>query len=138
MKMKRAFTLIELIMVIVIIGILAMVAIPKFTGLSNSARVSATRGGLGNIRAAVSIAYVKNGMGGGSATFPATIDVSLFRDGAIPVNEITRSSAVNNVSDTVSGTTVSTSGWWYVTSGGNIGQVGAYVDGSTATDSSEW
>jgi type IV pilus assembly protein PilA len=136
--MKRAFTLIELIMVIVIIGTLAMVAIPMYTGLHNNARIAATRGGLGNIRAAVSIAYVKNGTGGGSATFPAAVDASLFRDGAVPVNEITRSSAVNNVSDTVSGTATSASGWWYVTSGSNMGQVGAYVDGIAASDSSSW
>jgi prepilin-type N-terminal cleavage/methylation domain-containing protein len=39
--MKKAFTLIELIFVIVIIGVLASVAIPKFSGLSDSSKVSA-------------------------------------------------------------------------------------------------
>jgi len=39
--MKKAFTLIELIFVIVIIGVLASVAIPKFTGLSDTAKISA-------------------------------------------------------------------------------------------------
>lgn len=39
--MKRAFTLIELIFVIVIIGVLATVAIPKFSGLSENAKISA-------------------------------------------------------------------------------------------------
>ena len=38
--MKKAFTLIELIFVIVIIGVLAAVAFPKFSGLSANAKIS--------------------------------------------------------------------------------------------------
>ena len=43
-KDEKGFTLIELIIVIVILGIIAGVAIPKFIGLSDSARLSAARG----------------------------------------------------------------------------------------------
>ncbi len=39
--MKRAFTLIELIIVIVIIGLLTSVAVPKLTGLRDNAKISA-------------------------------------------------------------------------------------------------
>ncbi len=41
---EKGFTLIELIIVIVILGIIAGVAIPKFVGLSDQARLSAARG----------------------------------------------------------------------------------------------
>ncbi len=42
-KNEKGFTLIELIIVIVILGIIASVAVPKFIGLSASARTAAAR-----------------------------------------------------------------------------------------------
>ena len=134
---RRAFTLIELVMVIVIIGILAAVAISKFSGLTNDAKVAAARGALGGIRSAVAIEYARSATSG-TAAFPSSITTSLFADGRVPKNEVTGSTVVSSVSDTVNGSTISTSGWWYVTTGNNIGQVGGYVDGTISTNSSDW
>jgi prepilin-type N-terminal cleavage/methylation domain-containing protein len=50
---EGGFTLIELIMVIVILGLLAAVAIPKFTNLSSEATVAAEAGMVGGVRSAI-------------------------------------------------------------------------------------
>ncbi|WP_120993050.1 pilin [Stutzerimonas urumqiensis] len=56
-KQQSGFTLIELIMVIVILGILAAFALPKFADLSGDARLSAMQGALGSVKSASSIAH---------------------------------------------------------------------------------
>lgn len=65
----RAFTLIELIAVMIVLAILAGVAVPRYIDYTDRARSAALQGTLGNVRSAVSNFYA-NASISGSAAYP--------------------------------------------------------------------
>jgi prepilin-type N-terminal cleavage/methylation domain-containing protein len=108
---RKGFTLIELVMVIVIIGVLAAAAIPKFINLQVEAKRAVCQSNVGAIRNALSNFYAKCNInvsaGGGCADgvpcnttncFPnatqltavggaaTTFSTSYFADGKLPLN----------------------------------------------------
>lgn len=54
---QRGFTLIELIVVIVILGILAAFAVPRFMGLESQARIASVNALEGTLRSAATMAH---------------------------------------------------------------------------------
>jgi MSHA pilin protein MshA len=56
-QIQRGFTLIELIVVIVILGILAAFAVPRFMGLENEARVAAVNSLMGSLKSTAAMAH---------------------------------------------------------------------------------
>lgn len=60
-KPKEGFTLIELVMVIVIIGILAAIIVPRFVGQRAQAEIATTKANLESLRTAIDLYFAKEG-----------------------------------------------------------------------------
>ena len=64
MKKSSGFTLIELVIVIIVLGILAATAVPKFINIQDDAKESALKGLSGALNSAANIVYAKSAIDG--------------------------------------------------------------------------
>lgn len=83
MKRQGGFTLIELVVVIVILGILAVTAAPKFLNLQSDARASSLQGLKGAMTGAAGIVYGKSAIDGVETL------VNITGDGTVSASGVT-------------------------------------------------
>ena len=120
---QKGFTLIELVMIIVILGILAAVAIPKYQDLSDEAKEAAARGSLGAVRSAITIYYANHAVQD-SAHWPPldSVNAAIMAQG-IPRNPYVADAddADTVIAGVTKGVLVGTTyGWAYLAADGEI------------------
>jgi MSHA pilin protein MshA len=82
---QRGFTLIEIIMVIVLLGIIAAIAIPKYVDLRTEAADATASGIVGAIVSSASIGYADLVTHNSDTTFPAFAGPPLLVDKVMPL-----------------------------------------------------
>ncbi len=87
---KSGFTMVEIIAVLVIIGIMAAVAAPKFINMAGKARIKASQSGINEAKAALSVAYSKAYLDndGTAPTVDQVVTAAFFGDGSLPENDV--------------------------------------------------
>lgn len=116
-RARRAFTFIEVMVVVVIIGILAAMVVPRFANAQSDAKLSAMKATLGDMRGAIANFYA-NSIIAGSPAYPTQAQLeALFTSGDVPRNPINGKSGIEIVSDIDDAekrvTTSTTAGWRY-------------------------
>jgi prepilin-type N-terminal cleavage/methylation domain-containing protein len=105
----RGFTLVEIILVIIIIGILAAIIVPKFAGQSDNAKIAASKANLNSLRSAVRL--WQSDHEGTPPTALSDLVPDYIR--AIPEEPITPSAVVSAGVD-------GSGGWAYDNTGGDV------------------
>ena len=149
-RMNKGFTLVEILIVVIILGILAAIVIPQFTEASNDARVSALVSDLQTVRSQIELYKIQHldnfpGMNDGTWVSTADFVTDLTTKTSLagvagtdygpylqkfPTNPFNDSAVVRDATGADDPNSESgTDGWWFNPTTGNFGvNTDEYVD----------
>lgn len=111
--MQSGFTLIELIIVVVIVGIMAAIAIPKYNDIASQARLAMLKGIGGSISSAAATNYALRAGGLTGAVSVGTCTAAAALSTALPTGVSIDATALNTAGTPVNCTLTHTGGETY-------------------------
>jgi MSHA pilin protein MshA len=118
LKNEKGFTLIEIIAVLVILGILAAVAVPRYFSLMDQSRIAAAQGAIGELKSRASGAYAKslllnNGSDPGIASVQASVSTDVGSDFSVTMSPVSNTLVFSVTSVKNNTLSANPSGTWY-------------------------
>lgn len=120
---NKAFTLVELIVVIVVLAILSGVAIPKYFDYAAKAKESACKATLGAVRSALANFYANQLVTTGTGAYPTLVQLQTtgtVMQEALPANPYNNSAVIAAATYSATPPTSGTNGWNYDATAGKF------------------
>ena len=119
---RRGFTLVELVIVVLVIGILTAVAAPKMMNTATNARISGTKQSLMVLRDALELFRAQNGTYPAVGTINSATGLLPFLSGPFPTNQVmgTPSAAVVAGTTPITAVVAGGAGWSYDAATGEL------------------
>ncbi len=140
----RAFTLIELVVVVVVLALMAGVALPVYFNFETEAQKSATKGALGGVRTGAAQFLIDQVVNGSAPTYPTLVELTTpgtVMFDPLPENPYKVSNSVSPASaaDAAARATVGgAQGWRYYVDNAATPPVFVFYSNSPAEGSNEW
>ncbi len=121
---ESAFTLVEVVVVIVVLAVLGSIAVPRFIDFNDSSKVAATKEGLVDLREQIQLLYLKDAVSGGEASYPSLGNLKSATKDTGPSNpyspEGSDDSKIRKTPNNTNSANYGAGGWAYDPSTGDI------------------